>query len=105
MKKHPTWSLKTLREKSYKALMDVLTARPAGARFVITPKPSVMSVKRCAPCCPTPLLVSVVLSLRILNKAVLKNYKAAKVPFLSKRHMSARAKFARETIAYDFTKV
>ena len=85
--------------------MDALTARPAGARFVIPPKPSVMSVKWCAPLFPTPLLVSVMLSLRILNKAGLKNCKAAKVPFLSKRHMSARAKFAREMIAYDFTKV
>ena len=49
MRKHPTWSLKTLREKSYQALMDALTNRPVGARFIIPPKPSIMSVKRYAP--------------------------------------------------------
>lgn len=103
VRKNPKWPLKKIINETYLALVTALTARPRGAVTHIPPRPSYHTARRCD-CVPREN-TAFFSACRILNKAGYKSYWAARVPFLSPRHMKLRYQFARTMMDYDWQKV
>ena len=105
--KHPFWTLRRLAVEMEKWERESALERPAGAVITIPKRACHMTIKRFAqdfvlqhnfnPIAPLPY--------RYLHHMGIDNYRAAKVPALSKKNIRDRFKFAKDMMNYDWSKV
>lgn len=108
---HPFWSLSRFALEMDKWERASAAARPVGAVVVIPPKASACTIRRCLPHLVILMTGTEIgigtgtVHFRYLEKNGIKNYRAARTPLLTPRHMRNRVKWARSHMTYNFQQV